>query len=280
MRTHPVIIHFLLFFRYLSFFFRAKTIYDIDSPFVTDFIREVIEDRRRFYAFSLIYWVRKHLIKNKQELTVDDHGAGSLVASGQKRTVGHIAKHGAIGDRQGRQLFKMVHYYQPESILELGTSLGISTLYLALADRRRPVITVEGSEAIAQRAAENFYQLKFDNIAIINDTFDKALETFIKEQESLDFVYLDGDHRSGSSIRYFEQCLPHFHDQSIMVIADIYWSKEMQQAWNHINQHPRVRVAIDLFDFGVLFFDPAVRQKIELKLVPARYKPWRIGLLK
>lgn len=280
MRPLPIIIQLRLLLRYLGFYWKAKTKYDIDSPFVSSFVQQIIEDKRTFYAFSLIRWVRRQLSKDKSVLHIQDHGAGSLVARSVSRKVSHLAEHGAINDRQGQYLFRMAHFYHPQLILELGTSLGVSTLYLALADSRQQLITVEGSPEIAQRAAETFYRLQLKNISLIQDTFDQALFTILNEKPRLDLVYLDGDHRKGSSIQYFGQMLPFFHDQSILVIADIYWSAEMQQAWKEIKEHPKVRIAIDLFDFGILFFDPGVREKLDLKIVPARFKPWRIGLFR
>lgn len=280
MRTHPLIIQIRLFIRYLGFYIKAKTKYDVDSPFVTSFINHVLEDNRFFYAFSLIKWVRQQLLKDSKKLQITDYGAGSLLTSSNQREVRHIARHGAINDRQGRYLFKISHFYRPELTIELGTSLGISTLYFALADSRHQVISVEGSEAIAERAAETIHGLRTPNISLIQDTFDKALDKILKESPKVDLVYLDGDHRKGSSIRYFERCLPHFHEKSIMIVADIYWSVEMQTAWNQMKSHPRVSLAIDLFDFGILFFDQAIREKVDLKLVPIRYKPWRIGLFR
>lgn len=280
MRLPPLFIQIRLFIRYLAFYRQAKTKYDIDSPFVSSFILEVLEDKRSFYAFSLIHWLRRQLRKDKRKLRIADHGAGSLVAHSTTRSVSHIAKHGAINDHQGRCLFRMAHVYHPSIMLELGTSLGVSSLYLALADSRQQLITVEGSPEIAERAAETFYQLRIPNISLIQDTFDQALVEISKEKLRLGLVYLDGDHRKGSSLQYFQQLLPLLHDKSLFIIADIYWSKEMQMAWKEIKSHPKVRVAIDLFDFGVLFFEPQVREKLDLKLVPARLKPWRIGLFR
>lgn len=280
MQHLPIIIQLRLFLRYLAFYRQAKTKYDIDSPFVSTFIKEVMEDKRSYYAFSLIRWVRRQLRKDKRKLQIEDHGAGSMVDRSALRSIGHIARHGAINDRQGRYLFRMAHLYHPQLILELGTSLGISTLYLALADSRQQVITVEGSPEIAERAAETFYQLRLKNISLVQDTFDQALSLLLKEKPRLDLVYLDGDHRKGSSTRYFNQLLSHFHDQSILILADIYWSEEMYEAWQEIKNHPKVSVALDLFDFGILFFDPGVRGKLDLKIVPAWFKPWRIGLFR
>ncbi len=280
MQFSPLFIQIRLFLRYLGFYRQAKTKYDIDSPFVSTFIEKVVEDKREYYAFSLIRWLRLQLRKDKRILQIKDHGAGSKVARSTSRTVGNIARHGAINKRLGKYLFRMAHVYHPKLILELGTSLGISTLYLALADSRQQVITVEGSPEIAERAAETIYHLRIQNISLIQDTFDQALTLLLKEQPQLDLVYLDGDHRKGSTIRYFNQLLPFFHPKSILVIADIYWSEEMQQAWQEIKEHPKVSVAIDLFDFGILFFDPGIREKLDFKIVPARLKPWRFGFFR
>ncbi len=278
MHKHPVVIHLQLFLRYLSFFFKAKTKYDIDSPFVSDFIEHILEDKRRYYAFPLIQWMRQQLSKDKEEITIKDYGAGSLLTDQNQRSIAHIARHGAINDSQGQILFKIVHHYKSNIILELGTSLGLSTLYLALADKRNQVITIEGSPEIAQKASENFYRLYLENIFLINDTFDKALNVVRQEFENIDLIYIDGDHREGSTWAYFERLLPQIHQDTILILADIYWSKEMKRAWQKIKAHQRIKAAIDIFDFGFLFFNPIVRQKIDVKLVPTKYKFWRMGI--
>lgn len=267
-----------LLWRYLQYFWRARTIYDIHSPFVADLVNAILEDKRHFYAFSQIELLRDQLLQMRKELNIEDHGAGSLVNKNQMRSVASIARYSAISPATGRQLFRLVNFCKPNSILELGTSLGISTLYLASGALNAKVITLEGCPDIAAQAQHNFNVMNAQNITLREGTFEKLLPPALENIKTLDFLFLDGDHRAGASLQYFEQCLPHAHASSVFVIADIHWSDEMQQAWHRMRRHPRVSLSIDLFHIGILFFRTENRQPEHFTLINKAWKPWRIGL--
>jgi len=148
----------------------------------------------------------------------------------------------------------LVNHFQPKNILEIGTSLGITTLYIALPDRRNNVVTLEGSIETARIAALNFQMENVSNINVITGEFSKTLPKTIKKLESLDFVYFDGNHRKLPTLNYFEQCLKIHNDKSIFIFDDIYHSKEMKEAWAAIKEHPAVTLTIDLFSLGIVFF--------------------------
>lgn len=264
--------------RYAQYFWRAKTIYDIHSPFVADLVNAILEDKRHFYAFSQIELLRDQLLQMRKKLNIEDHGAGSLVNKNQMRSVASIARHSAISPATGRQLFRLVNFCKPNSILELGTSLGISTLYLASGALHAKVITLEGCPDIARQAQHNFDVMNTQNITLREGIFEKLLPQALEGIKTLDFLFLDGDHRAGASLQYFEQCLPCAHARSVFVIADIHWSDEMQQAWHQMRRHPRVSLSIDLFHIGILFFRTENRQPEHFTLINKAWKPWRIGL--
>ncbi|MDX1939820.1 MAG: class I SAM-dependent methyltransferase [Saprospiraceae bacterium] len=271
-------LYFRLLLHFGSYYWRAKTIYDIHSPFVTDLIKAVLEDDRFFYAFAGIESLREKLLQNKAILHIEDHGAGSKVNNSITRTVADIAKYAAISSNTGKQLFRLVNFCKPKTILELGTSLGISTLYLANAALNAKIITIEGCHDVVEQAKHHFDIMKASHIEIKEGVFEELLYPALTNLKTLDFLFLDGDHRAGASLQYFEQCLPYAHENSVFVIADIHWSDEMEQAWKQMQQHPRITLSVDLFHFGLLFFRKERQEKEHFVLIEKRYKPWRLGL--
>ncbi len=264
--------------RFLSFYFRARTIYDVHSPMAADFLREVVEDDRRYYAFNVIEALRQRLLRRQNEqVTIQDYGAGSRVDQSQVRRLSSIARYSAISPPTGRLLFRTVRYFHPDTLLELGTSLGISTLYLATPDSKSKVITIEGCPNTASQAAANFKKLGIGNISLLNGPFAEKLPAALASIPRLDLLYLDGDHRRGASLDYFQKALEKAYPESVFIIADIHWSKEMEQAWQEMVRHPAVTLSIDLFQVGLLFFNKNMREKQHLRIVRARWKPWHMG---
>jgi predicted O-methyltransferase YrrM len=155
----------------------------------------------------------------------------------------------------------MVQYYQPRTILELGTSLGITTCYLALAKPDSTIITLEGAEAIANKARQNFKTSKLQNISLTEGNFDETLSSILSPLSSINFAFIDGNHRREPTERYFQQLLTKTNNDSILVFDDIHWSREMEEAWAVIKQHPAVRCSIDLFFVGVILFRGEFREK-------------------
>jgi predicted O-methyltransferase YrrM len=263
--------------RMLRYYFRARTRYDIHSPFVFQLIEEVLEDDRNYYAFSEIEYLRWRLKKNTTKITITDYGAGSRVNSSSQRKISSIAKHSAISPATGRLLFRLLNFLQPDSTLELGTSLGISTSYLKSARRQSHMITIEGCPAVAREAAQNLNTFKFKQLTLLTGSFQEMLPVALLDIGRLDCLYLDGDHRKDASLKYFEACLEKAHENSFFIIADIHWSGEMEAAWEQMKAHPEVTLTIDLYHVGLIFFRKQSKGESHYTLIKAKYKPWRMG---
>lgn len=240
--------------RYLSYLFKAKTKYYIHSPFVYQLCEEVIFDKRHYYAFEDIAYLRKKLLTSKEIIKVTDYGAGSQVFKKEQRAISKIVKHASIPPKFGRLLFRLVHHFSPCNILELGTSLGMSTLYQAKAMPSANIISLEGCPNTAQIARSNFSVLQAHNIDVVVGQFKDTLSTVLKKFETLDFIFIDGHHQQEATLSYFEQCLPFIHNNSIIIFDDIHWSSGMEKAWQAIKKHPNISVTIDVFKFGIVFF--------------------------
>ncbi len=266
--------------QFLRFFWQADTVYRVHSPFVFAFVKAVLEDRRWFYAFSRVEPVRAAMLQNYNTIEVEDYGAGSQVVKGKKRKISEIAANSLSPKHTCQRLFRIVNFLQPKTILELGTSLGISTLYMAQALNTAQVLTIEGSPAIAKLAKKNFNQLSAKNIELKVGQFESQLAGALEKLGQLDLVYLDGNHRYTPTLAYFEQCLEKAHAGTVFILDDIYWSAEMLKAWEELKAHPRVTLSIDLYFQGLLFLREDAASKQHFKLVPKRWKPWVMGFLR
>lgn len=252
-----------LAYRYLHYFITASSGrgHGIHSPFIFDFIRKVMNDKTVYPEYEKAEAWRKKLLGDKAILTVEDFGAGSIVSKTTDRSIASIAKYSAKPKKYGQLLFRMVKYYQPKTILELGTSLGITAAYLSLANPCAKLVTIEGSKAIADVARQTFYQLDVKNAVLIEGNFDDKLTAAVSQLSDVDFAFIDGNHRREPTERYFHQLLLAAGNDSILIFDDIHWSGEMEAAWQTITRHPSVRCSIDLFFLGIVFFRTGFREK-------------------
>jgi predicted O-methyltransferase YrrM len=226
----------------------------IHSPFVFDFVKDVLNDKRNFYAYSQIESLREQLLNNKNVIEVEDFGAGSVVCKTKERSLSDITKHAVKNKKWAQLLFRIADYYQPKNMIELGTSLGISSAYLASACPNARLFTIEGSSEIAKFANKNFQSLGLKNIQQTTGNFDNVLPNILKNIGKIDLAFIDGNHRKEATVNYFSQLLEHSSTSSIFIFDDIHWSEEMEQAWEIIKQNEKITLTIDLFFIGLVFF--------------------------
>ena len=259
----------------IRFYFSANTLYDVHSPFVFDFCEKVLEDKRQYYAFFDLAALRSKLLGNHHEIDTKDLGAGSKILGNRKRKISQVLRTSGTNSFFAKLLFRMVVHYRPKNIVELGSSLGIGTLYLAKASTA-PVYTVEGCPNTASWANRHYKIMKASNIHLQIGDFGEVLPELLDSIGSVDFLFVDGNHRYQPTMDYFCLILEHVSENSIIIFDDIYWSEEMVKAWNEIKKHDSVTQTIDLFQFGIVFFRKDFKHKKHWKLVPKRWKPWRI----
>lgn len=240
---------------YLKYRLRAGTAHGLHSPFVYGLYTTVICHNGEFAAFIPIEARRRALLSSLDSITVTDLGAGSHTGGGQLRRVSTIAHTAAKPPHLAQLLFRLVNHFRPATVLELGTSLGLTTAYLAAADSRHRVVTFEGCPSVATVARATFAALHLANIELVEGNLDATLGPALAALGGpVDFVFFDGNHRREPTLRYFEQCLAKTHEDSVFVFDDIHWSAEMEQAWDTIRAHPAVTVTVDLFHIGLVFF--------------------------
>lgn len=246
--------------KYLRYYFNASNGkgHGVHSPFVFDFITKVLNDKKEYPCYKKIEALRNGLLKDETVLEIEDFGAGSRVNAANQRKVSAVAKSALKPKKFGRLLFRMVQYYQPANILELGTCFGITASYLSFGNEAAQVFTMEGARQVAGVARKDFSTLSLKNITLIEGNFDETLPSFIRQlkakNQTLDFIFIDGNHRYEPTVRYFHELLSVVNDNSVLIFDDIHWSEEMEQAWKEIIAHERITLSIDLFFIGIVFF--------------------------
>lgn len=249
---------------YWHYWLHAVNEHALQAPFVYQLYGSVIKPDWQDPSFEQIEATRRTFLQSRERVPARDWGAKSRVSSQPERTIRSIARHSLSSPKFSRLLYRLATYQSANNIVELGTSLGINTLYLSAVTAAR-VYTLEGNPSLADRAEQAFRRAERTNIDLIRGNIDETLPDLIKKLPKVDVAYVDANHRFEPTVRYFEQLTQKTHPDSVIVIDDIYWSGEMRQAWQHIKQHPSVTLSIDLFDAGLVFFLPLkVRQDYTL----------------
>lgn len=240
---------------YTKYRFKSDNEHDIHSPFVFELYNDVICDQTPFYVYDDIESIRAKLLLTDIKIKIEDHGSGSKVNSANERKIKDIAKNSLKSPKYSQLLFRLVNRFKPQHVLELGTSLGVTTLYLAAADKKLKVTTVEGCRNTAKVAQINFDKIGFENIELVHDTFDHFLPNYLSAVKKLDFVFFDGNHQQEATLNYFNLCLEKAGSSTIFIFDDIHWSEGMAAAWEQIKKHPKVTTTIDLYFMGIVFFN-------------------------
>ena len=237
------------------------------SPFVYDLVTNCFYDKRKYEEYNLLNEYRKDLLKNHKAIQVTDFGAGSRVFTSNERTISAVAKNVGIPKKRARFLFRLANYLNCKNILELGTSLGIGTSALAV-NKSSKVTSIEGCPQTADVARNQLEKFGLSNVELKVGEFEEILSKFVlfsedgnpqkttnnKHQTQYDLIYFDGHHTKDASLKYFKQLLPTAHNDTVFIFDDIHWSPGMEAAWEEIKAHPEVRVTIDTFFLGLVFF--------------------------
>ena len=226
----------------------------IHSPFVFHLISEVFRNKTTSGFVLDLENARKSMHSRRQVLRVTDLGSGSRYMKGNLRPISEIAKHSAVPPKYGKLLYSLASEFGGRDIIELGTSLGMSTMYLSRGSSSSTVHTVEGCSETASIASAYFIQAGLTNIVQYTSGFDEAISEFHEKQIKPGLVFIDGDHRKESVLRYFRALSEMGNDKTVIVIDDIHSSKEMGEAWELIMKDLSVSLTIDIFRMGLVFF--------------------------
>lgn len=223
----------------------------IHSPYLYRFTHNAICEKNPFYVFSQIETLRDNLYFDDRPIFINDFGTGH----DRETKVQDIAKTSLKRPKWAQFLYRVVNFTKAQDVLELGTSLGLSTAYMASVRKDINMVSLEGSADIAKIAKENFEKLEIENIELIVGNIDETLASTLSKFEKLDVVFFDANHHKEAVMKYFLQCIEHIHSDTVFIFDDIHWSSSMEQAWSEIKKNDKVTATIDLFEMGVVFFN-------------------------
>ncbi len=239
---------------YLKFLWLSKNEHAIHSPFVFSLVTKCFYDKKKYANYSELSRYRELLVENKNTIQVTDFGAGSRVFKSNSRQIAKIARTAGISKKRAELLFRIVHYFQPKTILEIGTSLGLATVALALGNKKGIVTTLEGCPETMAIAKNQLHLFNLENVNCILTEFLVYFSTSNFQLPTSNLIYYDGNHSKKATLDYFTFLLPTITNDSVWIFDDIHWSIEMEEAWEYIKTHPKVTVTIDTFQWGLVFF--------------------------
>jgi predicted O-methyltransferase YrrM len=237
---------------------RHREGFGIHSPFVFRLLNAVFFETFPYYCYEPIEAIRAELLQSDDIIELNDLGSGGYGS----RKLSEIVAHTTKKPRYARLLFRLANSNRSQNILELGSGPGLTTLYLAMADSRSHLISIEGDKNLAVLAERNLSRFCLKNKEIICANIDDALPGVIDGFPCLDFVFFDANHTYDATVKYFRLCLPKTNKNTIFVFDDIHASEEMETAWNDIKGHPAIRLSIDIYEMGICFFnDNLIKQE-------------------
>ena len=251
----------------------------VHSPYLFEWVRMVMMDKNAYYIWGEIERCREKMLRDERELEFVDYGSGKLKGkngklkgeNGERRRVCDIARRSLAKRKYAQMLSRLVNWlgashrlengsgtaysleFRGLTIVELGTSLGVTTAYMAAMDSRNRVVTFEGCEAVANIAKENWKALNINNIECRVGEID--VEELVRDIEHLDVAFIDANHTYEGTCKYFDVLAGKVREKSVIVVDDIHYSEEMEQAWKAICADERVTSTIDLYQMGLVFFD-------------------------
>jgi len=253
----------MTWFRIKSFFFflfNSTNQHGIHPPFLYQFVTKCLYKRISNANLKRLKENRKSILNSNEMLNVQDFGAGSKKMKKITRTVAEMGKKSGMLLHQSKLMNKIVDYFKVESVLELGTSVGLGSIAMATNSAAVKIDTVEACTNTSRLAKSNLEALNLDNIQVHNKEFQSFLNS-LNHQKKFDLIYIDGNHQKEATLSYFKQLKQHIHQNSILIFDDIYWSPDMLEAWQGIIKDKDVKLSIDLYFWGIIFFKPELTKQ-------------------
>lgn len=253
-------------FHFILHCFLAKKRHGIHSPLVYQLSDSVFSKNEVSEEITKLRALKNQWKNDRSFLEINDFGAGTRSSTGRSlRSVSDIAKISTADDSQAQYLFQLASYLKPKAILELGTNLGWTTMHFASACPHAKIETIEGSESLYQFSTARFKELEMRNITSHLSEFGALLRKENWSENKFDLVYLDGNHRKQPTLEYCHLLQNNLSPNAVIIVDDIYWSKEMTEAWKELIEMPPYSLTIDCFYFGLLFLEKR-NQKEHFKL--------------
>ena len=244
---------------HLSYFFQKVDNHSIQAPFAFS-LYELIS-KPGFPEIKKIEDHRALLIRSGDTINYQTFGKKSSLPIDKRRKISAIVNSGISSQYKSRLLASLIKEFKCKVILELGSSLGINTAYLAEASPQGTVYTFEGHPGLCHLANGFFKQLNYDQVVLLEGNIDEKLPEVLNSITAVDFAFIDANHTSQGLLMYFNQLINRIHKKSIIVIDDIRWSKDMHRGWKEVVKNERVSHSYDMGDVGILFFQEGIKKQ-------------------
>jgi predicted O-methyltransferase YrrM len=253
------------FFEFVKHYIVGGNEHGLHSPFVFELYTKTVQN----HEFPYYEQLEQHYF----ELLSDEHfinnknpGAGTSLHKTTRVPIKRLAKH-SIKSLPWRQLIcRLIEERKPKIIIELGTSFGITTAYIATTCPDATVYTFEANPSLVELSKEFFTLAGIKNVEIIEGNIDETLPAFLISHPQIDVAYIDANHRFAPTIKYVERIMECVSWKGLIIMDDIYWSYPMTKAWKAISNKKMVTVSIDLWQIGLLYFHTGqVKENFKLR---------------
>ncbi len=231
----------------------------VHSPYLFDMVRQCFIPAREEEPFIWIEEHRRQLSRDRTKIAVTDRGAGSKKL-GQTRKVCDIANCSAVAPKYGRLLAHLVQWSGASSVLELGSSVGLGSMYLSHFLEGK-LVSIDACPETVAFARSQHTKWSNKDVNFLEGEFTKILPALHEASMKFDLVYIDGNHTYQGTMENFQLLHPLTHQESILVFDDIYWSEGMREAWHEIRRHPSVTASVDIWQMGIVFMRPELSKE-------------------
>ena len=218
-------------YKYIAHLFhtRHRKGHGIHSPYLFEFVNGVLFNSQGIEAPRAI--IKEHL---------------------KLRSAYAFVRRSSVSKRYGFLLYRITRWFQAQMIIELGTGMGISTLYLSSGSPDTPLHSIEGEKDRAALAAQLICRCCPGPVSIHWGEMEEKLEHILPLIPQRFVAFVDGNHYYAPTVEYLRRLLDRAGDEAVIVMDDIYWSRGMHRAWKEVASWPEVQVSIDLFHMGIL----------------------------
>lgn len=224
----------------------------IHSPFVFELVTNVIEQPYPYYGYRDIDLIRLHLRLHDQAITWQ----------GKQSSIRRYLHKQAISQKEGELLFRLTNHYKSRSILAVGSSMGLTPLYLTGYAGDLKCIVLESETDVATIASRNIEKKTNSPLRVIQGDYQTTLQEALQQFEQIDCIYLCKELRVEELDNIYHECSPFFHEESILIISGIHSSSAKKNYWEQLCNDPKITVSVDLYKLGLIFFQPKLHKRM------------------